>query len=417
MKRQNAVLSALCCILIPLDVFATEEPPKEPRPSLIARSLHHFFHDDETPNGGGGVHWGPIAPRAVILSSGGGPGAAVHFWLPDMRNTALDLHASAAVSIYGYQYYDLQFGLLPHERARLPRFETSTNALFPLSEIEKTASAPGFNVYASAKYRDYPREDYYGLGPDSRHEDHTDYRLRDGLYEGVMRLRVARLSLMGRAGILRTTLLPGGDPADPNTDTVFNEGTAPGLLRAPDFNLFSAGAWLELRDEPLNPHQGAALGVVRARYDDRNGNLYAFDRTTLDAREYIAIFSRRHVLALRQAASFDDADPGNEVPFYLRSSLGGGGLLRSYASFRFRDDRLIYVSSEYRFELQPKVELALLYEGGKVYPDGQSFNLRNLRRAYGVGLRLKSPRRVHLRLDVMHGDEGTRAHLKLGPSF
>ena len=417
MKRHQAVLSFLCSALIPISSFAAEEPAKKDQPGLIRRSLRHFLRDDETEGGGRGVHFGPLAPRVVILSSGGGPGPALHLWAPNLGNSPLDIHASAAYSIYKYQYYDLQFGLVPHVGERLPRIETGTNALFPLSDLEKTAAAPGFNVYASARYRDYPREDFYGVGPDSRKADHADYRLQDGLYEGVLRFRVSRLSLMGRAGILRTSILPGQDPLDPNVETAFAEATAPGLLHAPDFNHFSAGGWLELRDEPGNPHRGASFGVAYSHFDDRKGDAYKFDRLTMDAREYIRLGSNRNVVALRQTASLDAVAPGRAAPFYLRSTLGGGSLLRGYPSFRFRDDRLLYLASEYRFEAHPKVELALLYEAGKVFPEGSGFDFRGLRYGYGAGVRLKSRRRVHLRLDVLHGQEGTRVHLKLGPVF
>ena len=124
----------------------------------------------------------------------------LHFWAPDIGGTPFDVHASASYSMYGYQYYDLQVGLVPHEGERLPRVERGTSALFPLSDLEKTAAVPGFDIYASARYRDYPREDFYGIGPTSLQSDRTDYRLKDGLYEGIVRFRVGHLSLMGRAG-------------------------------------------------------------------------------------------------------------------------------------------------------------------------------------------------------------------------
>lgn len=414
MKRNHAAFT-LCLLLAPMPVLGQDESPDE-RPGLIRRSIRHFLKDDETGDGRG-VHWGPFAPRVAVPSSGGGPGPVLHFWAPNIGETSFDIHAAATYSIYKYRYYDLELGLVPHVDERLPRIETGTNALFPLSDLEKTASAPGFNIYAVGRYRDFPREDFYGVGPGSVKADHADYRLRDGLNEGVIRFRVSHLSVMGRAGILRTSILPGDDPVDPNVEAAYNEQTAPGLLRAPDFNHFSAGAWLELRDEPGNPHRGATFGVAYSRFDDRNGDAFAFRRLTLDAREFLKLGSNRSVLALRQTASLDSPDTGAAVPFYLRSTLGGGSFLRAYPSFRFRDDRLIYLASEYRLEVHPKVELALLYEGGKVFPRTDGFSLRELRYSYGAGLRLKSPRKVHVRLDVLHGQEGTRVHVKLGPSF
>jgi hypothetical protein len=341
----------------------------------------------------------------------------LHFWTPDIRGTSLDVHASASYSIYRSQYYDLQLGLVPHEGQRLPRGERGTSAPFPLSDLEKTAAVPGFNIYASARYRDYPREDSYGIGPASLRLDRTDYRLQDGLYEGIVRFRVARLSFMGRAGLFQTSIRPGTDSAFPGTEIGNDEGTAPGLLRSPDFVHFSGGVWLELRDEPGNAHRGASLGVAFSRFDDRHGNAFQFNRVIVDVREYLPLGSNRHVVALRQLTSLDQPDAGSRVPFYMHTTLGGGTLLRGYSSFRFRDDKLFVVAGEYRFELRPKIELALIYEAGKVFSTMGQFDLRNLRSSWGAGIRLKSPRNVQARLDVLRTPEGTRVDLKLRPSF
>ena len=101
----------------------------------------------------------------------------------------------------------------------------------------------------------------------------------------------------------------------------------------------------------------------------------------------------------------------------MQSSLGGGTLLRGYSSVRFRGDKLLALEAEYRFELHPKIELALIYEAAKVFPTMREFDLRRLLRSWGAGIRLKSPRRVRLRLDVMRSVEGTRVGLTLGQSF
>ena len=101
----------------------------------------------------------------------------------------------------------------------------------------------------------------------------------------------------------------------------------------------------------------------------------------------------------------------------MQSTLGGSTFLRGYSSVRFRGDKLLALEGEYRHELRPKIELALVYEVAKVFPAMREFDLRNLLRSWGIGIRLKSPREVRLRLDVLHSAEGTRVDLKLGPSF
>jgi hypothetical protein len=412
---RTATLAALA-ILWPASSFAADDPAEAPRPGFVKRSVSAFLSDDDTGDGRG-LHLGPFAPRIETVSSGAGLAPMLHFWTPDIGGTPIDVHASASYSIYGYQYYDLQLGLVPHRGKRLPRLARSTSAPFPLSDLERTASMPGFDVYASARYRDYPREDFYGLGADSPQLDHTGYRLTDGLYEGIVRFRVRRLSLMGRAGLLQSAIGPGTDSALPDTGISNGEGTAPGLLRPPDLLHLSVAAWLELRDEPGNPHQGASLGVSLSRFDDRDGNAFQFNRIVVDLREYIRLGSNRHVVALRQFTSLDEPDAGSRVPFYMQSTLGGSTFLRGYGSFRFRADKLLGLAGEYRFELHPKVELALIYEAGKVFSTMRELDLQDLRRTWGGGIRLKSLRDVRLRLDVLHSPEGTRLDFKLSQSF
>jgi hypothetical protein len=395
----------------------TPLPQGEPRTNVIGRGVRSLTEDDDETADGRGFHIGPFLPRADILSSGGGPAPVLHFWTPDIGGTALDLHASAAYSIYKYQYYDAQFGLLPHRGGRLPSIETGTNAIFPLADLEKTAGVAGFNIYASARYRDYPREDFYGVGAGSSRERHADYRLQDGLYEGVARFGTSHVSVMARVGLLRTTVLRGGDSDLPDVEVAFPESATPGLRRSPDFFHYSGGVWFEFRDEPRNPHKGVSLGVSFSRFDDRDGSAYEFNRVALDAREYIPLGSNRHVLALRQVLSADDADTGSVVPFYMRTTLGGGSLLRGYPSFRFRDDRLMLLGSEYRFEAHPRIELALIYEVGKVLPAMSGYGFDDLLNSYGAGIRFKSPKKVHFRLDALRSKEGTRWHVKLGRSF
>jgi hypothetical protein len=389
---------------------------KPERPSLVKRAVGSFLSDDET-GSGRGLHLGPFFPRLETLSSGAGLSPMLHFWLPDIGGTPLDVHASAAYSMYRYQYYDLQLGLVPHEGQKLPRVSWGTSAPFPLADLEMTAVVPGFDVYASARYRDYTRESFYGIGATSSRADRTDYGMQDGLYEGIVRFRVAPLSFMFRAGLLQTSTGPGTDSAFPDTATSFDEATAPGLTHSPDFVHLSAGVWLELRDEPRNPHGGASVGVAFSRFDDRSGSAYQFSRTVVDAREYVPLGSKRHVVALRQVTSLERPDAGSSVPFYMLSNLGGSAFLRGFGSSRFRDEKLLALAGEYRFELVPKVELALLYETGKVFPTMHEFDLHGLRQSWGVGLRLKSPREVRLCLDVLHSVEGTHVNLRLGPSF
>ncbi len=417
-----AMAAALSCPVLAAEPEEAQAPQAvestdDDRPGLLKRTIHGFLSDGEPGGDGKGLHFGPLAPRFEVVSPGAGPAPMLHFWAPDLGSTGLDLHASGSYSIYKYQYYDAQFGLVPHQDARLPRLARGTNGLFTLDALQRTAAVSGFQIWASGRYRDYPREDFYGVGIDTPRDARSDYRLKDALYEGLVRYGRGRFSVMARAGVMQTSILSGDDPDLPDTLITNDEQTAPGLLRTPDFFMASGGLWLELRDQPENAHRGASLGIAVSRFDDRGGRAYQWTRFAVDAREYLPLGSDRHVLAFRQVASFDRPDDGAEVPFYMQTTLGGSLFLPGYGSFRFRDDKALWLVGEYRFEVHPKVELALLYDAGSVFPTLDAFEARDMRRSYGVGLRLKSPQKVKLRLDVWHSDESTQVRLKLGPSF
>lgn len=389
-------------------------PDAPKRPGFVRRKLHAVFNDEDDDGTGRGLHWGPFAPRIDVSSAGSGLAPTMHFWLPDIGSSPVSFHASASYSLLKYAYIDAQFGLIPHKGQHLPPNEKSTTAVFPLADIEKTAEIPGFNVYVSGRYRDFPRESFYGIGPESTRDARTDYRRRDGLYEGLVRWRVSRVSIMGRVGILQTSILTGEDPNFPD---LVPDDSVPGILRSPDFLHASLGAWFEGRDLPDNAHRGVSLGAAYSRFDDRNGDAYQFDRVAAEAREYLSLGTPRHVVALREAGVWDQADEGSRVPFYLQPMLGGGQFLRGFDTARFRDDNCVAFTAEYRFELRPKIELAAIYDAGEVYSAQNAFDFGRLEHSVGAGLRLKSPRKVRFRLDVMHSNEATRVIVRFKPSF
>ena len=378
MRRFPFAPAALCVALASSAVFAGDDPvpvailtptptPAAEHEGFIKRTIRGIMNDEKDPNARG-FRWGPFEPRAEIISSGAGPAPVLHFWTRNIGGSGLDFHAAGAYSIYGYQYYSAQFGSVPYVGRRVPRTGKGTTDLFPLADLEKTASVPGSHAYVSARHRNYPREDFYGVGPNSLEASRTDYRLKDDLFEGVFQTRVSHLSLMARAGLMRPSIHPGTDSAFPNTELSNTEETAPGLTSTSDFTHVSAAAWLELRDQPANPQRGISLGLAVSRFDDRHATAYQFTRVVMDAREYIPLGSNRHVIALRQVAFLDTPDEGSLVPFYLQPNFGGSTFLRGFGGTRFRDNKLLAVGAEYRLSLHRNIQFALIYEAGEVSP-------------------------------------------------
>jgi hypothetical protein len=394
---------------------AAEQGDRQARPTLRER-LRAALEDADAEKQS--FHVGPFHPKLSVVSAGAGVGPHLHFWLPDLGATALDVHASGAYSIRRYQYYELQLGRLPHRELHLPRLVTGSDDLFPLTELEQCAGGQRYSLYASARHRRYPREDFYGLGPEAPAIAQSDYELRDSALElAAVYSPRRRVSLTARLGLLATELRPGSDAAFPDTHSFQDDVSAPGLAAQPDFFYAAAGVFADWRDEQDNPHRGSLLGAALARFDDRGGDAFRWTRLAFDARHFRPIVNPRHVLALRFTTVMDWPDEGSRVPFYMHASLGGSQLLRGFHSFRFRDLKLVSVSAEYRFEAWRTVELALLYDAGQVYGENGVLDLGRLEKSYGVGVRLKTPKRVRLRIDLARSHESTRLHVKFTPSF
>ncbi len=356
-------------------------------------------------------HWrfgfGKISPISSFTP-------AIQYERPRLGNTDLHLLASGAYSLIGYQVYDVRFGKFNEP---VPYEFLSDGYLGAPFAFDRRSQAPleGF-LYADLRYRNFPREDFYGLGPDSSEDDRTDYRYEEAAFDAVAGYPFTRwFGIKGRAGYLLTNVGPGTIDDRPSTQDLFDDSTAPGLERQPDFFHLDAGLYLAYEDDPNLP--SGILGVQFSRFDDINDRRFEFNRLTLDARGYLPLGSRQRTLAGRFYVVRDYADDPMQIPFYFMKTLGGRDTLRGYKDFRFRDSNLIYLSSEYRWEATTGVELAAFYDTGKVFSQDTELSFDHLRHSFGVGIRAKSMRRTVFRIDLGRSEEGTFVYFAFGPSL
>ena len=106
------------------------------------------------------------------------------------------------------------------------------------------------------------------------------------------------------------------------------------------------------------------------------------------------------------------------MPFYLQPTLGGGATLRSVSDYRFRDNNMLYLNAEYRWEAFGGLDMALFTDVGKVAHEAGDLDFTDLTHAYGIGLRVNSYKTVFLRFDVGAGaGEGVRYFFKFSKAF
>lgn len=327
------------------------------------------------------------------MATGSGFAAGPEFFREDFNEGRIRVDASALISTRAWQKY--QAGVAaPH--------------------------LAGDRLYlgVEAVRRDYRSLQYYGTGPDSSRGARTAYRLEDTTLEGTAAVRPARyVRLGGSLGGLWTGIGAGRRDDLASTGTVFNESSAPGLVRQANFLLSSVFGQIDYRDDPLGPKSGGNYVSEYAWYRDQSLGAFSFRRWDIDVQQYIPFFNKSRRLALRARMTATDRVSGNRVPFYLQPYLGGPDDLRGFRPFRFTDRNAVVYNAEYRWEVFSGLDGALFCDAGKVMPYLGRLGMADLEVSPGFGLRFNARNRTFMRLDVGFSHEGTNVWLKFNDPF
>lgn len=274
-------------------------------------------------------------------------------------------------------------------------------------------------VGVEGTYRHHPQEDFYGIGPTAPEDDRVSFRLNTTAVLGRGLLRPAPwLELGGHAGLISPSVGTGTDSRFPSIEDRFDAVTAPGLASQPDFGYRDVVAAVDYRDQPGNARSGGYYSVGWAQYRDRDRGTYDFDRLDVRAQQFFPIFDEKRVFAVQARVVTSHTDAGSEVPFYFQPTLGGSTTLRSVADYRFRDDNVLHLNAEYRWEAFSGLDMALFTDWGKVTADPGDLDFDNLQRAYGLGFRFNTYKEVFLRVDIGGGaGEGLHYHIKFSKAY
>jgi hypothetical protein len=338
-------------------------------------------------------------PRGVHVRLGGlGEGAGFGVGPAFRYNTPrFDFRSSAAVSFKSY--------VLAEAAVRFPG--TLTDNLY--------ATRTGPYIELSARRRDFPQQDFFGIGPGSAESARSNYALRDSFVQVAGGLRLDRFTAGLGVGYLNPSVGAGRDDGMPSTTEVFPPGQVPGLAVQPSFLVLEPFVEWTTVEPPIEDWSGGRYRVSFARYSDRDLRRYSFARWDVDARQYIPFFGGTRRIALRARATSSIADDGDVVPFYLQPTLGGATTLRAFRTFRFQDDSALLLQAEYRWRINELVTAALFYDAGAVAP--RLNGLGRLETSWGFGFRGGTRTGVVFRADVAFGREGPRLLLRFEDAF
>jgi hypothetical protein len=322
---------------------------------------------------------------------GGGPGLR-YVGIP------LDFRASAAASLKGY--------FIAEGAARFPG--TAAENLYTW------ANGPYVEVYG--RRRDFPQEDFYGLGPDSSEGARSNFALRETFARLTGGVRRGHLTAGVNVGYLDPSIGSGTDSGIPSTDAIFTPEQVPGLDVQPAFGVIEPFVELATLDRPINDLAGGRYRFTFTRYADRDLDRFSFYRWDVDLRQYIPFVHATRTIALRAQVSSSEPSKDDTVPFYLQPTLGGAYSLRGFRTFRFRDRSALLVQAEYRWRINEFVTGTLFYDTGAVGPTLEKVG--RLEHDYGFGLRAGSRATVAFRMEVAFGgSEGTRLVLRFDDAF
>jgi hypothetical protein len=271
---------------------------------------------------------------------------------------------------------------------------------------------------AWAGHRDYPEEDFFGLGPQSNRSDQASYAIKASHFGGRAGVRPFPVLLIGtELEYFDPRLGPGEDTRVPSIEQIFDGSTAPGLEESIDY--LRTGAFLEVDyREPRNARKGGWYRFDYSHFDDRTSSTFTFNRFDVDLRQFIGFLAERRVIAARLFVSTSDTDEGQIMPFYLMPTLGGNDTLRGFREYRFRGPHAILAQAEYRFELWSGLDMALFYDAGKVALRRSDLDFEGLQSDYGFGFRFNTNEGVVLRVDAGFGSrDGNHVYIVWGGVF
>jgi outer membrane protein assembly factor BamA len=313
----------------------------------------------------------------------------------------------------GYRAYFGRDGIFDVSAAASLKRYNAVNAYLRTAAFARDRLA----IDVRAQYHYYPEERYFGLGNDSHADDRVSYLFEDRSVAGGL-LVFPNSHFRGGVRFGRATIDQGsGRGSFPSVETVFDADEAPGLGVPIEYFNTEAHVEFDYRDNQGNARSGGRHRLTVSRHDDRGNAGFAFRRVDVESLQLFPFFDKRRVIAVRALGAFTDADPRNDVPFYLMPFVGGPETLRGFRERRFTDRNLVLLQAEYRYEVFAALDMALFVDAGAVARRVSDLRLDHMKTDYGLGFRFGTRENVVLRFDIGFGGEGTRYFVKFGPVF
>jgi surface antigen Omp85-like protein len=256
-------------------------------------------------------------------------------------------------------------------------------------------------------WKDATQVGFYGIGMNTSSASRADFAFAQPYAGARLNIRPTRrlLTLSGGADVVRWSFKSPTGVAPP-VDSVFTPESLPGLGATTTYLHSQGSIAFDWRPAAGYARRGGVYGITAHDYTD-NDSRFGFRRVDYQATQHIPLVRETWVISLSARASTTWNKNGQDTPFYLLPSLGGGSNLRGYTSWRFRDQNALLLQGEWRIMVNRYLDTAVFYDAGKVAPRAADLTVTGLKHDYGFGARFHTPLATMLRIDIARSIEGT----------
>lgn len=348
---------------------------------------------------------------------------------------------------------------------------------YQLYEVGATVSPGGEGWGADARFRYLrrPRDNFYGVGPESMIETgvnpsngllfggETNYDLEQRSYAGTLHYDFTKALDVGVYVEHKShSFYEGDDDDDPSIFQVYQPyfpGVLPGAVDPEGYrpivpglggsSYISFGAYLEY--DARNNDEGLTKGgYIYARVASHDGtadesdpgfNDFGWVQTTFDLRGYLPLFSDRTSLAGRFFTDLNDRKGGSAIPYYSMPRLGGNSSLRGFDTFRFTGANAALFQLEFRQTVKRfgddedrGLDVILFGDAGQVWGHGfeipavtsfrgvdltagEDFDTDQFEVDGGVGLGVRISKGFGIRFDYAHSNEDDKVRFVFSRGF
>ncbi len=173
-------------------------------------------------------------------------------------------------------------------------------------------------------------------------------------------------------------------------------------------------ATLDTRDNVVNAYSGHILEFSSYINTSYLGGNFNYVNLNFEFGKYWEL-KKNNVLAVNVIMNSNFGS----VPFLDMAKVGGDGMIRGYASNRFRDNHFIGAQVEYRFPLWWRFGMVVFTGVGDVYHTPSDIKLNTLKYTVGAGIRfaINSKERLNVRFDYGFGRKSNAFYIMLTEAF